>query len=493
MNIVEFALAFIVLIVLPFVGLWKLFEKAGKPGWLAIIPLYNAYVMIELSGRPVWWFLLLFIPGINFLVAIGITIDFIKSYGKFSLREQAAGILLEFIYLPKWGFDKETRYLGPSASPEFKEKYKKTLKKSSAREWTEAIIFAVVAATLIRTFFIEAYVIPTPSMERSLLVGDFLFVSKINYGARTPMTPIAFPFAHHTMPMINTKAYWDGIKLPYYRLPGLSDVKKGDVVVFNYPMDADSPLYRPVDKRENFIKRCQGTPGDTLSVVNAQVYVNGKAAPNPPGEQIEYNFATTGLDVNPEIYNELHISFYDPNKPQTPTMTTESANILRGYSNIKSLTPLVKPRGVDDPEGPVYPTNPYHPVGLMLNGKQHDFKWNVDNYGPIIIPKKGWTVKLDTITFPEYVRAIKVYENNDVKIVGNDIYINSKKTDTYTFKMNYYWMMGDNRHDSDDSRFWGFVPEDHIVGKALFIWMSWDDNESFLGKIRWSRLFRGIH
>src|SRR6202000_2487015 len=150
-------------------------------------------------------------------------------------------------------------------------------KKSKSREWLDAILFAVIAATLIRSFFIEAYVIPTPSMERSLLVGDFLFVSKVNYGARTPMTPIAFPFAHHTMPIINTKAYWDGIELNYHRLPGLSDVKRGDVVVFNYPMDADSPLYRPVDKRENFIKRCQGEPGDTLSVVDAQVYVNGKA------------------------------------------------------------------------------------------------------------------------------------------------------------------------------------------------------------------------
>ncbi|MDB5017375.1 MAG: signal peptidase [Mucilaginibacter sp.] len=364
-------------------------------------------------------------------------------------------------------------------------------KKSATREWVDAIVFAVIAATLIRTFFIEAYVIPTPSMERSLLVGDFLFVSKVNYGPRIPMTPIAFPFAHHTMPLINTKAYWDGLELPYYRLPGLSDVKKGDVVVFNYPMDADSPLYRPVDKRENFIKRCQGTPGDTLSVVNAQVYVNGKAMPNPPGEQIDYNIATTGIEVNPQVFDELHISNYEGNP--NPTMTTEAAKILKGYSNVKSLAPRIAPRGMADLQSPVYPTNPNHPVGMMLNGRQPDFKWNVDNYGPIIIPKKGWTVKLDSMTFPLYVRAIKVYENNKVTVNGNDIFINGKKTDSYTFKLNYYWMMGDNRHDSDDSRYWGFVPEDHIVGKALFIWMSWDDNASFFSKIRWSRLFNGIH
>jgi signal peptidase I len=367
-------------------------------------------------------------------------------------------------------------------------------KKSAVREWTDAIVFAVIAATLIRTFFIEAYVIPTPSMERSLLVGDFLFVSKVNYGARTPITPIAFPFAHHTMPLINTKAYWDGIKLPYYRLPGLSDVKRGDVVVFNYPMDADSPLYRPVDKRENFIKRCQGIPGDTLSVVNAQVYIGSKTAQNPPEGQIDYTYTTSGIDLNPQILSDLHISIYEGNV--NPTMTAEAAKTLKGYSNIKSLTPRITPRGAADPQSPVYPTNQQHAVGppnLMLNGRQPDYKWNVDNYGPIIIPKKGWTVKLDSTTYPLYERCISVYENNKLAIKGNDIFINGKKTDSYTFKMNYYWMMGDNRHDSDDSRFWGFVPEDHIVGKALFIWMSWDDNGSFFSKIRWSRLFRGIH
>jgi signal peptidase I len=369
-------------------------------------------------------------------------------------------------------------------------------KKSAGREWFDAILFAVIAATLIRTFFIEAYTIPTPSMERSLLVGDFLFVSKLNYGPRTPMTPIAFPFAQHTMPILGTKAYWDGIELPYYRLPGFSEVKKGDVVVFNYPMDIDSPLFRPVDKQENYIKRCQGTPGDTLSVVNAQVYVDGKAMPNPPGEQIDYTYTTVGEQVNPEIFNELNISSYDPNRPGDMTMTKESAKILGSYSNVKNLAPNLTVKGTFDPFNPVYPVNNNHPVGparLVLNGKQPHYKWNVDNYGPIIIPKKGWTVKLDSMNYPIYERCIAVYENNKLEVKGNDIFINGVKTDTYTFKMNYYWMMGDNRHDSDDSRFWGFVPEDHIVGKAVFIWMSWDDNADFFHKIRWSRLFNIIH
>ncbi len=491
MNIILFFIVFIILFVVPRIGLWKLFEKAGQTGWKAFVPFLNAYVCIEISGRPKWWIFLMFIPGVNIIVGLGLTIDLIKSFGKLKFSDIVAVVLLQFIYLPKWGFDPQIQYLGPSANSEFKEKYSPLEKKSSGQEWTEAIIFAVVAATLIRTLFIEAYTIPTPSMERSLLVGDFLFVSKVNYGARTPMTPIAFPFAHHTMPLINTKAYWDGVKLPYYRLPGFSDVKKGDVVVFNYPMDADSPLYRPVDKRENYIKRCQGAPGDTLSVINAQVYVNRKAAPNPPGEQIDYTItSTSGIAINPQMLDELNVSNYDG--IPYPTMTKDAYNVLKGYSNIKSITPNIKPRNSSDPMSPVYPFNPQYKI-YQLNGKLPDYKWNVDNYGPIIIPKKGWTVKLDSLTLPIYARAIEVYENNKLQITGNDIFINGKKADSYTFKMNYYWMMGDNRHDSADSRYWGFVPEDHIVGKALFIWMSWDDNASFLNKIRWSRLFRGIN
>lgn len=477
MKSAEIVLIVILYYIIPCIGLFKLFEKTNVAGWKAIIPFYNFYLMIVLSGKPKWWIVLMLIPGINLLVLIGIHIDFIKSYGKFALSEHILSVLFPFIFLPRWGFDTTTQYLGRSNSEDFKEKHQKILRKSSGREWTEAIIFAVVAATLIRTFFIEAYTIPTPSMERSLLVGDFLFVSKVNYGPRTPMTPIAFPFAHHTMPLINTKAYWDVLKLPYYRLPGLSEVKKGDVVVFNYPMEADSPLFRPVDKRENYIKRCQGAPGDTLSVADAQVYINGKAAPNPPGAQIDYALQTDGTELNPKVLEDLEITTYEGNP--NPTMTAGAAATLKGYSNIKSVKPMTQPKGIADPQ--IFPGDGNHP-------------WNADNYGPVIIPKKGWTVKLDSLSIPIYKRAIEVYEHNKVELVGKDgIMINGVKAFRYTFKMNYYWMMGDNRHDSLDSRFWGFVPEDHIVGKALFIWMSWDDNGSFLNKIRWSRLFRGIH
>ena len=451
------------------------------PGWLGIIPLVNVFIMIKLSGRPAWWTLLVFIPVINVLILMGITIDFVKSFGKFKLSEHAGAVIFPFIFLYKWGSDKETKYIGSSNSPGFREKHKTQLKKSPSREWTEAIIFAVIAATLIRTFFIEAYVIPTPSMERSLLVGDFLFVSKINYGPRTPMTPIAFPFAHHTMPVTGTKAYWDGWELPYYRLPGLETIKRGDVVVFNYP--ADTINDRPVDKRENYIKRCQGVPGDRLSVVDGQVYVNGVAAPNPPGEEMEYHLTTApGRDLNPGTQDELQITTYEGHT--LPAMTAASANILKGYSNVTDLRAEITPKNVSED---VFPKGQVSVLDPSLGIRVPDYHWNVDNYGPIIIPKKGWTVKLDSMSFPIYERAIEVYEHNKLEIKNGQLYINGLQTMSYTFKLNYYWMMGDNRHGSQDSRFWGFVPEDHVVGEAWLIWMSWDHG------VRWSRLFHRIH
>ncbi len=352
-------------------------------------------------------------------------------------------------------------------------------KKSAGREWADAIIFAVVAATLIRGLFIEAYTIPTGSMEKTLLVGDFLFVSKVNYGARTPMTPVAFPFAHHTMPIIGTKAYWDGVQWKYHRLPGLSNVKKGDVVVFNYPAEADPPFSRPVDKRENYIKRCQAVGGDTLRIINARVYINGKAAEEPQFGQINYYVKTNGTDFNPETIGNMHIEMQRATADEYSfIMTKEEAEMVKKMPNVTVVNPMI--RSIDEFDPEIFPHN-------------SNFKWNVDNFGPLIVPKQGWTVKLDSTTFPLYQRAISVYEGNKVEKAGNNILINGKKADSYTFKMNYYWMMGDNRHNSLDSRYWGFVPEDHIVGKALFVWMSWNSDGSFFDKIRWSRILRGIH
>ncbi len=381
-------------------------------------------------------------------------------------------------------------------------------KKSKTREWVDAIVFAVVAATIIRVFFIEAYTIPSGSMERSLLVGDFLFVSKVNYGARVPMTPVAFPFAHHTMPFINTKAYWDGVQWKYRRLPGLQDIKRNDVVVFNFPegdtvvlerqddnyyqmqlrgesresiWSGFSVVSRPVDKRENFIKRCIAIAGDTISMRNGLAVVNGTPSPLVGTGGFAYSVEFTTADVNLKLFEELGCENLNPTA--LPTIYTFDAT-----PNV--ITKLKKSPYVKAIKEDLMPTNEQD---ILIFPHDKNRKWNLDNYGPFVVPKKGWTVTLDSLNMPLYERAIRIYEGNKLEKVGNDWMLNGKKANSYTFKMDYYWMMGDNRHQSADSRYWGFVPEDHIVGKALFIWLSIDGEGSFFNKIRWSRIFKGIH
>lgn len=355
--------------------------------------------------------------------------------------------------------------------------WRSSKRKSKTHKWIDAIVFAVIAATLIRTFLIEAFTIPTPSMEKSLLVGDFLFVSKVSYGARTPITPLAFPFAHQEMPLIGGKAYSEAIKLPYYRLPGFSKIKNDDIVVFNYPMEDD----RPIDKQTHYIKRCIGIAGDTIQIKNQLVWVNGKPEKSPENSMFVYEVNTDGSPLNSMTLQKMGIT--DGGPGYAPGLyryflTQQNADKLKGFANVKSVERMIQPAGIY--EDFIFPHDPRFP-------------WNVDNYGPIYIPKKGVTVKLDSLNISIYRRLIMKYEGNDLKEENGKFIINGKETNEYTFKQNYYWMMGDNRHNSADSRFWGFVPEDHIVGKAVFIWMSWDKNGNFFNKIRWKRLFNIIH
>jgi len=358
--------------------------------------------------------------------------------------------------------------------PFISKKNKPAVKKSKAREWLDALLFAFVASTIIRGLLFSAFAIPSASMERSLLTGDYLFVSKVAYGPRMPMTPLAVPFMESKVGGYNT--FWDGIKLPYFRLPGFSEVKKGDPVVFNYPVESD----RPIDMRTHYIKRCQGTPGDLLTIVNSQVYINGKPFAVAEKAQTSYAVTIEGTPLNPKIYDDLHIEVRGQVADNAFEMIipAESLTAFKSYSNVKSVVPYVEPKGVYHPE--LFPHNEH-------------FKWSQDNFGPLKIPAKGYTIPLNDSTLALYERCITVYEGNKLEHAGRDILINNKKADTYTFKQNYYWMMGDNRHNSEDSRYWGFVPDDHIVGKAVITWMSIDSTKTFIDKVRWNRIMRLIH
>lgn len=349
-------------------------------------------------------------------------------------------------------------------------------RKSVWREWMDAIIFAVIAATIIRTFFIEAYTIPTPSMEKSLLVGDFLFVSKVSYGARVPMTPLSFPFAHHTMPVFGGKSYLEWIKIGYHRLPGFGHVKRGDCVVFNWPAENEG---RPIDKKENYIKRCIGEAGDTITIRERQVYINSTIFTNPEFSQSSYHVVTDGTGFSENAISRLGLRDGEAISPVEFNfhLTNKEADEMKAFGNVKRIDANTVPKDV------------YQDFIFPFDSKYH---WNVDNFGPLYIPKKGATIKIDTSNISVYRKVIGEYEQNKLEERNGQIIVNGQPITSYTFKLNYYFMMGDNRHNSADSRFWGFVPEDHIVGKAVFIWMSWDTNGTFLNKIRWKRLFHTI-
>ncbi|HSV77375.1 MAG TPA: signal peptidase I [Bacteroidales bacterium] len=488
----------ILFIVASVAGLWKIFAKAGRPGWLALIPFLNIYHWLRIIEKPLWWFIFVLVPFINVFTLLLMVVETLKCFKKNSFGQTTLGILFPFAYLPYLGFSPKEDYVSPSKLP--------VIIKSGLREWADAIVFAVVAATFLRTFMIEAYTIPTPSMEGSLLVGDYLFVSKVSYGPRVPMTPVAFPFAHHTLPLTqNVKAYFDGIQLPYFRFPGFRSIRNNDVVVFNYP-DGDTVavqrqnesyyalvrtlgrehvwenydiIARPVDKRENYIKRCVGIPGDTLQMINGEIFINGALLEDPPGVRHNYRVTTDGNPLSPRIFERHEISNWGRASEDIYfiEMNRAVAGEISNLGNVVSIEKMIKPEGWFEPH-----IFPHH----------MNFPWNEDNYGPIVIPKAGATIELTTANLPLYERIINVYEGNDLEVRNGQIYINGQPSTSYTFRMNHFWMIGDNRHNSADSRFWGFVPEDHIVGRAMFVWLSLDNTKPLPGRIRFDKTFRVI-
>jgi len=492
----------LLLVVLPSVGLYKLFIKAGKPGWTAFIPFYNTWIMLEVAKKPKWWFFAQVIPIAGWFFTLVILIEFMKCFDKFRFYQHAATVFSAGIYPAYVGFSPKTRFIGPEGVKHYK--------KSAVREWVDAAVFAIVAATLIRTFVFEAYTIPTPSMEKSLLVNDFLFVSKSTYGPRLPNTPIAMPFVHHTIPFLNTKSYVEWVHIPYTRWFA-SPVKRNDAVVFNFPVNdtlindevnfgsrvtyyeavrkegrdrvwqdyGDLIITRPVDKRQNFIKRCVGIAGHTIQIIKGKLYVNGKPGEAFPQSQRYYLLqAPEGQFLDKERFQEFGINIREDqgdlyqlqnNLYQVNITTEEKAklNLPKGYV----LTDFFMPHQDD-----------LFPYYADTAGKS----WTADNFGPLWIPKKGASIPLNADNLVRYRRCIEVYEGNKLEERNGKYYINGSEASSYTFRMDYYWMMGDNRHNSLDSRYWGFVPEDHVVGKASLIWFSWEKGP------RWKRLFRWI-
>ncbi len=502
----------ILFLISTLVGLWKLFAKAGYKGWMVLVPFYNFYIWLKIIKKPMWWFIFILMPFINVFTLLLMVVELAKCFNKNGLGAQALAAIAPFAYLPYLAFFDKEPYTDPAK--------RKPVPKSAWREWADAIIFAVIAATLIRTFFIEAYTIPTSSMEKTLLVGDYLFVDKISFGPRIPMTPLSFPFAHHTLPMTaTTKSYLEWIKLNYYRFPGFTTIKNNDVVVFNYP-DGDTValnmqnrsyyaivrevghyeawhnqrqfgdiVARPVDKRENYIKRCIGIPGDSLQIKDQIVYINGKPLPDIGDKEYKYIVQTKdSAAITAQFLDKFditeNVAQIDYDK-YVITLTNETAEGMKKLTNVSMVKKVIYPKG--EWANYTFPND-------------SNYRWNEDNYGPIYLPKAGVTIPINMKNISIYQRCIEIYEGNDVKIKDGKIYINGTVATSYTFKLGYYWMMGDNRHNSADSRFWGFVPIDHIVGKAKFVWLSIaqqnpniKEQKGLFSRLRWSKMFRLIH
>jgi signal peptidase I len=532
MTLTQWILFSLIIQVVHFLGTWKLYKAAGYQAWQAAVPLYNAVILMKIIKRPVWWVILLFIPTINLILFAIIWVETLRSFGKDSAKDTLLGLITLGLYIYTVNYSDNPKHL-----PE------RSLKlKTSFGETVSSIIFAIVAATIVHNYIIQPYIIPTGSLEKSLLIGDFLFVSKFHYGARAPMTAVSFPMVHDTLPVLKIKSYLKKPQLPYFRLPTLQKIKRNDIVVFSWPADTVRQFFvrekrvdKPIDKKSNYVKRCVGIPGDTLEIIDGFIHTNGIKNILPERAEVQYTFnahAKKGVSSR----KLLAEGFEDFNRTYRIENITESSYqqlipfiIGRRGNTVEDFSVITESKGL--------PTELIRKLGLRVSEtleinkqltltleeaeklqkvtwidsvKQRinsikvpnesffpnkiPYDWNEDNFGPLLIPKKEMTISLTRQNLPLYKKIIQEYEGNQLELTPSAIKINGEAVNQYTFKKDYYWMMGDNRHKSEDSRYWGFVPDDHIVGKPVFIWFSIKGiNDGIKNwSIRWDRVFTTV-
>ena len=534
MTIFEWLIFFLVVQVIHGLGTWKLYVKSGYNSINAFIPVYNAVILMKIINRPTWWVILLFLPIINLLIFPVIWVETARSFGKNTTVDTIAAVasLGFFIYLINYSSKSEyisERNINP---------------KTAFGEWLGSIIFAVILATFVHTYLIQPYIVPTGSLEKSILIGDFLFVSKFHYGARAPQTAVSFPMVHDTIVGTGIRSYLNKPQIPYFRLPGFQNIKRNEIVTFSWPADTvrkffvrEKGVKKPIDKKSNYVKRCVALPSDTLEIINGLIHINGKKSIMPYRAKPIYTYSaynSKGVSASSLIklgvsdiqrkfkiqeINQYKFEQIRPyllnvidNSPENFIVITKS----KGIPYEIRLNSRISMTEIKDTKTDLFLTN--KEANLISKSNILDslkrtfneiksyntsyfpndirFNWNEDNFGPIIIPKRNITVELSKNNLPIYKKIIREYEKNELTLdLNGTIRINNTETNSYTFKQDYYWMMGDNRYRSEDSRSWGFVPEDHIVGKPVFIWFSIDGiNDGFKNwKIRWDRVFTTIN
>ena len=454
MTLQQWIVFFLACQAIHFLGTWNLYQRAGRKAWEAAIPFYNSYILTKIIDRPWYFVILMFMPIIQLLIIPILWIDMIYAFNKRKSIHVLLVILTLGFYLYHLNYvQKDLKYIGA--------------KDTHVETWVSSILFAIIAAYLVRVFTIEPFLIPTSSMEKTLLVGDFLFVNKMSYGTRFPITALSVPLTHRKLFLTNVKSFFNFPRFPSFKFPALESIDQNDLVVFNYPglglMDPFQPFDDDnIDKKLHYVKRCVAIAGDTLDIRDNVLYINGKESklPSNAKPQISYEVQTTNGRLNDKYLNKNY-NITDPISKigNTAVMQLNKDNLeyVKKLHNVTNIYPLIKAKGEKEKSSPIFP-----------KGKN----WTRDNYGPLYIPKKGDAIILDSSNYEQYRRIIEKYEDNTVERKDGSFIINGKETTTYKIKQNYYFMMGDNRHNSDDSRFWGYVPEDHIVGKPVFIWMS---------------------